>query len=208
VIVAVHAINVLPVAAATVNLLVATATSEVTANVPATTVLPLAPATVNLSVFTFISDVADNTRSSPAQRVISSLDNIPAVAVSNHVTVPVHAITVLPVAHATVNLSVLIAILDVADPVNESPAPNTTPPLAVIAPVKTEVPVTAKLAQSVEFPEVANVVTLAAPVGVGTPLLSIRVVIEPSAATHPIVAQPLRYTSSSNTCDIFNKVNN
>jgi hypothetical protein len=79
-----------------------------------------------LSVFIKIFDVDEPTKSSPAPRVISSLDNIPAVAVTNPVAVNVPFTAVLPVAQATVNLSVSTVIFEVEEATKSSPAHKIT----------------------------------------------------------------------------------
>jgi hypothetical protein len=146
----VHATVVFPLAAVTTNLSVFTFKSPVAFNVQATTVLPVAPATVNLSVFIVISDVADPIKESPAPNVTHQFAVIPPVNTDVQVTARVPLTAVLPVAHATVNLSVFIVIFDVEDQTRSSQAHNITHPviaglpLTLNVPVITALPVTAR----------------------------------------------------------------
>jgi hypothetical protein len=100
-----------------------------------------------------------------------------------------------------VNLSVLIVISEVEEPIRSAPAPNVIDPAAATVPAITVFPLDAAIVNlfvfTATFPLAASVVTDAAPVGVATPSQSIRVVCVQSAEAEISLAHQVKITSVS-----------
>ena len=190
----VPAIAVLPVSAATVNLLVFTSKAPVERNVPPTTVLPVAWATTNLSVATS-RFLAIETLPCKSQSWFACKQTLLALvnAKVNFWSIwQVPAITVLPVPSATVNLSVSTAIpllaFNTSDKVTTPDTANE--PFKVVA---FGVPVS----PTVRVPFVRTLPFVLSTVNLPAPTFTSPVEIKPTLVTVPVEAVKLSQVIAS-----------